>query len=101
MRKAGRSGRRSRRAAANSGPSGSIRPRTGGRGVGRDTPVPDSAGTDEEGRTLRTKSEESGRQLRAKWFYSAADERRTFRIRYRVTGGITTYPDAPDLSWQC
>ncbi|MFO7732814.1 MAG: DUF2207 domain-containing protein, partial [Candidatus Aminicenantes bacterium] len=55
---------------------------------------------DERGNALRTETGiESGR-FRARWYYSARNERRTFHIRYRVHGGITSYPDVSELYWQ-
>lgn len=55
---------------------------------------------DERGRTLRTEIGEDGGEITAKWFYAARDERRTFHIRYRVGGGITTYGDVTELYWK-
>jgi len=56
--------------------------------------------TDERGEALRTEVERRGVELTAKWYYAARNERRTFHIRYRVTGGITSYVDATELYWQ-
>ncbi|MBE0710984.1 MAG: DUF2207 domain-containing protein, partial [Candidatus Aminicenantes bacterium] len=69
-------------------------------GLRRDVTVSDLAVTDEQGRALRTELGEEGGRLTAKWFYSARDERRTFRIHYRVAGGITSYQDVTELYWQ-
>ncbi|MBE3129897.1 MAG: DUF2207 domain-containing protein, partial [Acidobacteria bacterium] len=69
-------------------------------GVRRDIEVSGIAVTDEQGMALRTEIEEDGGRLTAKWFYSAHDERRTFRIHYRVTGGIVSYADVTELYWQ-
>ena len=69
-------------------------------GVRRDVAVSEFAVTDEQGQSLRTEIEERGGELAAKWYYSARDERRTFHIRYRVTGGVTSYRDATELYWQ-
>jgi uncharacterized membrane protein len=69
-------------------------------GVRRVIVISEFAVTDEQGRPLRTEVGESGGELSAKWYYSARDERRTFHIHYRATGGITTYSDATELYWQ-
>jgi len=69
-------------------------------GVGSDVELSGLAVTDERGEALRTELQEQSGALTAKWFYSARDERRTFHIRYRVRGGITSYPDITELYWQ-
>jgi hypothetical protein len=69
-------------------------------GVRRDVAVSEFAVADEQGRALRTELGEAGGRFTAKWFYSARDERRTFHIRYRVTGGIVSYADVSELYWQ-
>ena len=69
-------------------------------GIRRDVSVSEFAVTDEQGQALRTKLGEEGGRLTAKWFYSARDERRTFHIHYRVTGGIVSYADVTELYWQ-
>ncbi|MGB8957719.1 MAG: DUF2207 domain-containing protein, partial [Candidatus Aminicenantales bacterium] len=69
-------------------------------GVRRDVEISELSMTDEQGRALKTEISESGGELTAKWFYSAEDERRTFHIHYRVSGGITSYPDVTELYWQ-
>jgi uncharacterized membrane protein len=69
-------------------------------GVRRNVNVSELVVTDERGGALRTEFTEKGGVLTAKWFYSARDERRTFHIHYRVTGGITSYPDVTEFYWQ-
>ncbi|MCK7480498.1 MAG: DUF2207 domain-containing protein [Candidatus Moduliflexus flocculans] len=69
-------------------------------GVAREVSVSEFAVTDEQGSPLVTGIENDGERLTAKWFFTARDERRTFHIRYRVTGGITSYPDVTELYWQ-
>jgi uncharacterized membrane protein len=69
-------------------------------GVLREVEVSGIAVTDEQGKALRTEIGEDGGRLTVKWFYSARDERRTFHIRYRVTGGIVSYADVTELYWQ-
>lgn len=69
-------------------------------GVRREVEVSGLAVTDEQGMALRTEIGEEGGRLTAKWFYSARDERRTFHIHYRVTGGIVSYADVTELYWQ-
>jgi len=60
----------------------------------------DFAVSDESGRPLATETGLVDGAFQAKWFYSARNERRTFRIRYRIRGGIRTYPDVTELYWQ-
>ncbi|RPI97409.1 MAG: DUF2207 domain-containing protein, partial [Candidatus Aminicenantes bacterium] len=69
-------------------------------GVEREVSISEIEVTDEQGQGLRTEISEKGGELTARWFYSARDERRTFRIHYRVSGGISSYSDATELYWQ-
>jgi Predicted membrane protein (DUF2207) C-terminal domain/Predicted membrane protein (DUF2207) N-terminal domain len=69
-------------------------------GARRDVKITDLAVTDEAGRGLRTEIDQSAGRLTATWHYSAENERRTFHIRYRVEGGITSYSDVTELYWK-
>ncbi len=69
-------------------------------GPGREISITGLTVTDESGAPLRTEVTTEGGRLTAKWFYSASDERRTFRVRYRVGGAVTTYADATELYWK-
>ena len=69
-------------------------------GARREVSVSDIAVTDEQGQALRTEVSEKGGELTARWYYSARNERRTFHIHYRVSGGITSYPDATEFYWK-
>lgn len=54
----------------------------------------------EDGRTLPvTRTSEFG-HLKARWEFSARDERRTFRISYRVTCAVEAFRDGAHLEWQ-
>jgi len=55
---------------------------------------------DERGQALRTETGTGSGRFSAKWSFAARDERRTFHIRYRVRGGVTSYPEATELYWQ-
>jgi len=55
---------------------------------------------DAGGGSLRTEVSALGDRFEAKWFFSAANERRTFRIRYRVRGAVFSYPDLTEIYWQ-
>ncbi|MBN2409563.1 MAG: DUF2207 domain-containing protein [Candidatus Aminicenantes bacterium] len=55
---------------------------------------------DEGGRPLKTEESTPGGSYRAEWFFRAADEQRTFRIRYRIRGGVLSYPDVSELYWK-
>ena len=69
-------------------------------GVAREVSVSEFAVTDEQGSPLVTGIDNDGERLKAKWYFTARDERRTFHIHYRVSGGITSYPDVTELYWQ-
>ena len=55
---------------------------------------------DEKGQRLAHEASTSGGVYRAEWNFRAADEERTFRIRYRIRNGIFSYPDVSELYWQ-
>lgn len=55
---------------------------------------------DEKGQRLSLETSTSGGFYKAEWTFRAKDERRTFRIGYRVRGGIISYPDVSELYWQ-
>ncbi|MGB7294504.1 MAG: DUF2207 domain-containing protein, partial [Candidatus Aminicenantales bacterium] len=55
---------------------------------------------DENGQPLKTEESTAGGLYRAEWFFRAADEQRTFLIRYRIRRGIISYPDVSELYWQ-
>ncbi len=55
---------------------------------------------DQDGNRLRTETSDGAERFEVKWFYSAADERRTFLIRYRVRGAVFSYPDVTEIYWQ-
>ena len=57
-------------------------------------------GTDEQGQPLPVEKKITGDRFEAKWYYQAADERRTFHFSYLVEGGIFSYPDVSELYWQ-
>ncbi len=62
--------------------------------------VEDFTVAEEDGRPLRIESGTDGGSFKAKWFYSARDERRTFLIRYRVRDAISSYPEVSELYWK-
>jgi uncharacterized membrane protein len=55
---------------------------------------------DESGQELPLAASSTGGIYKAEWNFRAADEQRTFRIRYRVRNGIFSYPDVSELYWQ-
>ncbi|MGB4704476.1 MAG: DUF2207 domain-containing protein [Candidatus Saccharicenans sp.] len=55
---------------------------------------------DENGRDLPVESTVEDGRFRARWRFSARNERRTFRITYRVRNGIINYPEISELYWQ-
>jgi len=55
---------------------------------------------DENGQQLQLDASSSGGVYKAEWSFRAADEQRTFRIRYRVRNGVFSYPDISELYWQ-
>jgi len=62
--------------------------------------IEDYAVLDASGNALRTEVSTSGDRFEAKWFYSAVNEQRSFRIRYRVRGAVYSYPDITEIYWQ-
>jgi uncharacterized membrane protein len=69
-------------------------------GTSYDARIDDFRVTDESGAFPRLEAGREGNRFRAKWFYSARDERRTFTIEYRISGVIISYPDVTELYWQ-
>ena len=55
---------------------------------------------DENGQELPLEASTSGGVYKAEWSFQAADEQRTFHIRYRVRRGVFSYPDVSELYWQ-
>jgi len=49
---------------------------------------------------LESEFKERGGRFEAKWFFSARDEQRTFRIHYRIRGGIRGSAETTELYWQ-
>jgi len=62
--------------------------------------VEDFSVEDADGGRLRTEAAEGADRFEAKWFYTAANERRTFVIRYRVRGAVFSYADVTEIYWQ-
>ncbi len=54
----------------------------------------------ENGLDLPVESTVEGGRFQARWRFSARNERRTFRITYRVRNGIINYPEISELYWQ-
>src|SRR4030042_2025735 len=55
---------------------------------------------DESGQELPLEASTSGGVYKAEWSFRAADEQRTFQIRYRIRQGVFSYPDVSELYWQ-
>ena len=55
---------------------------------------------DENGQKLPFEASTSGGVYKAEWSFRAAEEQRTFRIRYRILRGVFSYPDVSELYWQ-
>ncbi len=55
---------------------------------------------DERGQDLPLETSVQGKKFRARWEFSARNERRTFNISYRIVKGILNYPDLSELYWQ-
>lgn len=55
---------------------------------------------DESGRELPLITSIERGQFRARWDFSARNERRTFHISYRIINGILSYPEISELYWQ-
>ncbi|MDH4198016.1 MAG: DUF2207 domain-containing protein [Candidatus Aminicenantes bacterium] len=64
------------------------------------TSVEDFRVLDEDGRSLPVTTAIKNDRFTARWSYKARDERRTFNIRYRVRGAVTSYSDVTELYWQ-
>ncbi|MGA2533667.1 MAG: DUF2207 domain-containing protein [Candidatus Aminicenantales bacterium] len=69
-------------------------------GPGREVSISEFAVSDENGRALKVESSARNGVFAAKWYYSAANERRTFHIHYRMRGGIISYPEVTELCCQ-
>ena len=54
----------------------------------------------EDGQPVTVTPTSTGEGLSATWTFSALDERRTFRIRYRARCAVDAYEDAAHLLWQ-
>jgi uncharacterized membrane protein len=65
-----------------------------------DARLDDFSVRDERGDFLRTETRQTSGRFEAKWFYSASNERRTFKIHYRIHGGVVNYSDVSELYWQ-
>jgi uncharacterized membrane protein len=55
---------------------------------------------DESGQELPLEASTSGGVYKAEWSFRAADEQRTFHIRYRIRQGVFSYPDVSELYWR-
>jgi len=55
---------------------------------------------DESGQILPAETRISKERFEARWYFRAADERRTFHLSYRVKGAILSYDDVSELYWQ-
>jgi len=55
---------------------------------------------DESGQILPAETRISNGRFEARWYFRAADERRTFHLSYRVKGAILSYDDVSELYWQ-
>ena len=69
-------------------------------GYSYDVRIEDFGITDESGNPLPLEVAESEDRLTARWHFQARDEKKTFHIRYRLAGGIMSYPDVSELYWQ-
>ena len=65
-----------------------------------DTNIEEFEVRDQDGQKLPLEASTSGGLYKAEWSFRAADELRTFHIRYRVRGGVASYPDVSELYWQ-
>ncbi|MBN2071948.1 MAG: DUF2207 domain-containing protein [Candidatus Krumholzibacteriota bacterium] len=52
------------------------------------------------GLKLNSELSSSGRSETIKWYYSASNEIKRFRIRYRITGAIQRYRDVAQFYWK-
>ena len=69
-------------------------------GPGREISISEFTVSDENGRALKVESSAQNGVFAAKWYYSAANERKTFHIHYRMRGGIISYPEVTELCCQ-
>jgi uncharacterized membrane protein len=65
-----------------------------------DISLEDFAVRDESGQEFPLAVSTEAGTYKAEWTFRAADEQRTFQIRYRVRNGILSYPDVSELYWQ-
>jgi uncharacterized membrane protein len=65
-----------------------------------DTDVEGFEVRDQDGQKLPLDVSTSGGIYKAEWSFRAADEQRTFHIRYRLRGGVASYPDVSELYWR-
>jgi uncharacterized membrane protein len=65
-----------------------------------DTALEEFEVRDENGQKLPLKASTSGGVYKAEWYFQAADEQRTFHIRYRIRRGVFSYQDVSELYWQ-
>jgi len=67
------------------------------KGYRYDTAIEEFEVRDENGQKLPFEASTSGGVYKAEWSFRAADEQRTFRIRYRIRRGVFSYPDVSEL----
>ena len=65
-----------------------------------DIAIEDFEVRDESGQELPLEASTSGGVYKAEWYFRAADEQRTFHIRYRIRQGVFSYPDVSEFYWQ-
>jgi len=70
------------------------------KGYRYDTAIEEFEVRDANGQKLPLEASTSGGVYKAEWSFRAADEQRTFRIRYRIRRGVFSYPDVSELYWQ-
>ncbi len=70
------------------------------KGYRYDTAIEQFEVRDQNGQKLPLEDSTSNGVYKAEWNFRAADEQRTFQIRYRIRGGIVSYPDVSELYWQ-
>ena len=69
------------------------------KGYRYDTAIEQFEVRDQNGQKLPLEASTSNGVYKAEWNFRAADEQRTFQIRYRIRGGIVSYPDVSELYW--
>jgi uncharacterized membrane protein len=69
------------------------------KGYRYDTAIEQFEVRDQNGQKLPFEVSTSNGVYKAEWNFRAADEQRTFQIRYRIRGGIVSYPDVSELYW--